>query len=93
MIATVKGAYSLQMKKSGKTLLTVTEAARLLGAGESSVRKWAKEGKFQGAKLIDSPIGSYWMIPEAALKSFVVRKPGRPRKGADAKTAPRRDKS
>lgn len=69
-------------------MLTAKEAARRLGAGESSIRKWAKEGKFAGARLEESPIGHYWLIPEKALEGFVVPgigRPPKPRLGDSAK--------
>ena len=61
-------------------MLTAREVAVLVGAGESSVRLWAKEGRFPGARLEESPVGTYWLIPESALNGFEVRKPGRPQK-------------
>lgn len=65
-------------------MLSVREVAELLGAGQSSVRLWAKEGKFPGAKLEESPAGSYWLIPETALEGFSKQKPG-PKPGSKKK--------
>jgi len=60
-------------------MLTVSDVAAQLGAAERSVRLWAKQGKFDGAVLIDPPAGvQYWLIPEAALKGFEKRGRGRP---------------
>ena len=67
------------MKRKEPTMLTVKQVAKQLGAGESSVRLWAKAGRFPGAKLIRPPAGlPYWLIPEKALKGFEVRRRGRP---------------
>jgi len=63
-------------------MLTAKEVAHRLGAGESSIRKWAKEGKFAGARIEESPIGRYWLIPERAIDGFVVPGIGRPPKVA-----------
>ena len=62
-------------------MLTVKQVAELIGAGASSVRLWAKEGKFAGAQLIQPPAGlPYWMIPDTALEGFELRGRGRPPK-------------
>lgn len=61
-------------------MLTTGEVAKRLGAAISSVKLWANQGKFPGAIREQTPVGSYWMIPEAALKGFEMGKPGRPRK-------------
>lgn len=68
------------MATAQRKMLTAKEVARRLGAGESSIRKWAKEGRFAGAKLEESPIGPYWLIPERSLDGFVVPGIGRPPK-------------
>lgn len=59
-------------------MLTVKEVAEKLGAGVSSVRLWAKQKKFPGAKKMESALGSYYVIPETDLENFTVRKRGRP---------------
>ena len=60
-------------------MLTVREVAERIGAGESSIRIWAAEGRFPGAKRETPPAGSpYWLIPESALTGFVKRDVGRP---------------
>lgn len=61
-------------------MLTVREVADRVGAGFSSVRKWVIAGKFPGARLEESPAGSYWLIPESSLEGFVKRDVGRPPK-------------
>ena len=62
-------------KKSAK-MLTASEVAARLGAAESSVRLWARKGRFSGASRVETPVGSYWMIPETALVGFEMKKPG-----------------
>jgi len=68
-------------KKGAEKMLTVREVAERLGAGESSIRIWAAEGRFPGATRESPPAGSpYWLIPEAALDGFEKRDAGRPPK-------------
>lgn len=73
-------------------MLTVKEAAAYIGAGESSIRLWAKNGRFPNAVLEETPAGSYYLIPETDLKGFKVRGRGRPskpkEKKADKKKSP-----
>lgn len=75
-------------------MLTVKEAAERLGAAASSVRMWAKNGRFAGAKLLgDEAIGvTYWLIPEVALESFQKQKPG-PKPAAKKAPAKKRSTS
>ena len=62
-------------------MVTAKEAAQIIGAAESSVRLWARTGRFPNARLEQSPVGSYWLIPEADLQGFEMEKPGpKPRK-------------
>jgi transposase len=75
------------MKKKEPAMLTAKEAAAMIGAGESSVRLWASQGRFAGARQEETPFGSYWLIPETALEGFVNPGRGRPRKKASEKKA------
>lgn len=78
-------------KKTGaEKMLTVREVANMIGAGLSSVRKWAIAGRFPGAKLEESPAGSYWLIPESALVGFEKREVGRPPKPKAAAASKKR---
>jgi hypothetical protein len=79
-------------KREATKMLSVREVAALIGAGESSVRIWAKAGRFPGAQLIVPPVGvSYWQIPETALEGFTKREAGRPHKPlSELKGKPRR---
>jgi len=56
--------------------LTAAEVAERLQVGRSTVNLWCRQGKFTGAHREDSPVGMYWLIPEAALKTFVKPKRG-----------------
>lgn len=73
------------MKKKELKMLTVRETADRIGAAAISVRIWANEGRFPGARKESSPIGDYWLIPETALEGFVNPGRGRPRKDSSAK--------
>lgn len=61
-------------------MLTVREAANELGKSEQTIRTWLKRGRFPGAKLEQTPLGPYWLIPPGAVAAFTLRKAGRPRK-------------
>jgi len=65
-------------------MLSVKQVAERLNAGASSVRLWARNGKFKGAEYIELPLGAggsgYWLIPETALEGFEVKGRGRPPK-------------
>ncbi|MET0646724.1 MAG: helix-turn-helix domain-containing protein [Pyrinomonadaceae bacterium] len=56
--------------------LTAAEAAERLQVGRSTVNLWCRQGRLPGARREDSPVGSYWLIPVAALKTFVKPKRG-----------------
>jgi len=73
------------MKKKEPKMLTIREAAAQIGAAEISVRIWAKEGRFPGARKESSPIGDYWVIPETDLEGFVNPGRGRPPKAKEEK--------
>jgi excisionase family DNA binding protein len=72
------------MRKREPKMLTVREAAEKLGAAESSVRLWVRTGRFPGAKLEETPVGSYWLIPDTDLEGFSMGKAGRPPKAEGA---------
>jgi hypothetical protein len=67
--------------------LTTTQVADRLETPERTVRLWCKQGRFTGARNVDTPRGNYWLIPESSLKSFEKPQAGRPPKpktsGAD----------
>lgn len=64
-------------------MLTVHEVAERLSAGVGSVRVWAWKGRFHGARKETTPLGDYWLIPEAALENFELGTAGRPPKPKD----------
>ena len=68
-------------------MLTAKETAARIGAGESSVRLWASQGRFAGARQEETPFGSYWLIPETSLEGFANPGRGRPRKKSNEKKA------
>ena len=64
-------------EKSKPVLLTVREVAKMLGALESSVRIWARRGRFPGAYVVKPPVGvPYWQIPADSVTEFRKEKPG-----------------
>lgn len=73
------------MKGKEPKMLTTREVADALGAAESSVRMWARTGRFPGAREESSPRGSYWLIPNTSLESFNMKKAGRPVKARESK--------
>jgi excisionase family DNA binding protein len=68
------------MKTKGADMMNVRETASALGRSEQTIRTWLKRGRFPGAKLEQTPIGSYWLIPRSAVDGFSLRKAGRPPK-------------
>jgi excisionase family DNA binding protein len=63
--------------------LTTTQAAERLDTPERTVRLWCKQGRFTGARSVDTPRGNYWLIPESALKGFEKPLRGRTPKSKD----------
>ncbi|MGH9822066.1 MAG: helix-turn-helix domain-containing protein [Blastocatellia bacterium] len=61
-------------------MLSIREAAVMLAVSPSTIRVWILAGRIQGARIEESPAGSYWLIPEQSLKNFKKPKRGRPRK-------------
>ena len=75
--------------------LTAAQVAERLEVGRSTVNLWCRQGRFKGAHVEESPVGSYWLIPEAALAGFVKpkrgpapkAKPEQPARGSSRKKA------
>ena len=61
-------------------LFKAAEVADRLGVGRSTVNLWCRQGRFPNARLEDTPLGSYWVIPESDLDGFQPPKQGRPPK-------------
>jgi len=73
------------MRKNEPKMLTVKEVSNRIGSPLSTVRLWAQQGRFSGAELVESPVGSYWLIPDTALADFKKPERGRPPKTKEAK--------
>jgi excisionase family DNA binding protein len=69
--------------------LTTDDVADRLGIGRSTVTLWCRQGRFPGARSVDTPRGAIWYVPEAALKNFTPPQPGRPPKPKVAATKKR----
>ena len=54
--------------------LTILEAAMRKGKDRSTVLRWIKKNLLPNARLIDSPNGDYWMIPETDLENPALDK-------------------
>jgi excisionase family DNA binding protein len=72
----------LTMKKPTEEMYTVAQTAEHLKVSKSTVRVWLQRGKFPGAqhRQWDRKLGSYWLIPVSAVKSFKMGTAGRPKK-------------
>jgi excisionase family DNA binding protein len=60
--------------------LTAAQVAERLNVGRSTVNLWCRQGRFPGARVEESPVGDYWLIPESDLKNFEKPELGRPPK-------------
>lgn len=58
--------------------LTTADVAARLNRPERTVRLWCKQGRFEGARSVQTPRGDYWKIPASALKNFQEPERGRP---------------
>lgn len=56
--------------------LTIAEVAEKFDKDRSSVLRWVHRQFFPNAKLVESPLGDYWLIPETDLEGFEPPKPG-----------------
>lgn len=65
--------------------LTTAQVAARLETPERTVRLWCKQGRFKGARSVDTPRGNYWLIPANALNGFEKPQQGRPPKPKDEK--------
>ncbi|MGH9824023.1 MAG: helix-turn-helix domain-containing protein [Blastocatellia bacterium] len=62
------------------------EVAQRLNESRRTVLNWVMAGIFPGATREETRVGSYWLIPESALKGFEKPKRGRPPKKLAGKT-------
>ncbi len=60
--------------------MTTAQVSERLDTPERTIRLWCKQGRFNGARVMETPRGSYWLIPESDLKNFQKPQPGRPPK-------------
>ena len=60
--------------------LTIPQIAEKQNIDRSTVLRWVKKNLFPNAQLEESPIGSYWLIPENDLTNLTLPQRGRPRK-------------
>ena len=67
--------------------LTTTQAAQRLGVANVTVRLWCRQGRFPNARVLDTPRGAIWYIPEGDLKDFRPPQPGRPPKSSGNNTS------
>jgi len=67
------------MSKKLKTLLTIREVAALKNVPIPTVKAYCQRGKFPHARLEESPIGKFWLIPLSDLDLVEFQKRGRPR--------------
>lgn len=59
--------------------LTVKELAAKFGVNRRVANGWCERGLFPNAKMVESPVISYWTVPESDLENFVPQKrKGRP---------------
>jgi Helix-turn-helix domain len=76
-----------------ETELTTGQVAERLDTPERTVRLWCKQGRFQGARAVDSPRGVYWLVPESALVGFEKPARGRPKPAQKAGATPKARKA
>lgn len=74
-------------------MVTIREAAALCGCSRQRIAKLVKAGRFAGAVLTSTPVGSYWLVPEAEAAAFAAAAParragGRPRKSEIVRLCP-----
>lgn len=73
--------------------LTAAQVAERLQVGRSTVNLWCRQGRFPGARVEDSPVGPYWLIPESDLKNFTKPKRGPvPKPKVESEQKPKRAK-
>ena len=60
------------MEEKERNLISVKEAAQILGLTRIRVAVLCKQGRFKGAEKI----GSVWIIPREAVNNFVRLPPG-----------------
>jgi hypothetical protein len=59
---------------------TTTQVAIRLDTPERTIRLWCKQGRFPNARQMNTPRGSFWLIPATDLDGFEKPERGRPSK-------------
>jgi len=59
---------------------TIVELAKYFNRDRSTVLRWIEQNRFPNAELVESPLGSYWVIPESDVENFKTPERGRKRK-------------
>jgi hypothetical protein len=68
-------------------MFTARQFAEAINRPYPTVMGWLQKQIVPGARLVESPIGSYYEIPAEITKTFVPPKPGRPLKEQPATKA------
>lgn len=71
--------------------LTAKQVAQLYKVSPSTARAWFLQGLIPGARLKETEVGSFWVVAESKLASFVQPQAGRP--SQKSKTTKRAAKS
>ncbi len=58
--------------------LTTAQVAAMIVTPEQTILIWCQQGLFPNARQIDTPRGSYWLIPETDLQGFAQPERSRP---------------
>lgn len=69
--------------------LSTAQVAERLGVSQAAVKKWCQKGLFAKAKLVDTPRGAVWEIPETDVTGFQRPTMGRPKKAPKKRKAAR----
>lgn len=64
--------------------MTAREFAETIQKPYTTVMGWLQNQLVPGARLVESPIGSYYEIPVGTVQSFSPPKRGRPKKNDEA---------
>lgn len=56
--------------------LTIAELAKQFKRDRSTVLRWVERNLFPNARLEESPVGNYWLIPASDVKNFKEPKRG-----------------
>lgn len=60
----------------GEKVLTARQLAERYDVARSTARGWFLRRLVPGAYLKETELGSYWVVPERALKGFSKPRPG-----------------